>query len=1417
MPDRRIPPPTIPAAFNPPPTLRPMPSHEPPAPVRSEVIEVEIDGAVVEFPASMSEAQITAAIEDIRGQRPDPSLLERVVPAAMRVGGAISGAVLGSIAGPPGVIAGGAAGSGLGEYGAEQFETMTGQRTAINPTQVATQTALGAIPLGRVPGASATAEEIARFAARLPLRRTGQGAVLGGASAAATELAETGELPSVSRLAVPAAFGAVLGGVGGRVERAPMNARTARLAAEEAAARAPRAALPPGPAYQVTADGRVVPFGADVPPVQQPDPSFVRSVPAEYARREVRGALPPPRGFVAPESGPAQSVVDAGPVVTGRGQVIDFTPVQVRESSVRSVPAAVVEREFEGRRLVPRVFSSDPNATDAPLLPDLSPEVQHALRWLRTELDEIRFTRHTFNPVPRGRGGDVEIVPGTAGTAILGRIGANREDAIRAIDNLAKGKRTPVTDRVLEVAQGLAGGNQRLRRLMTLPPSAGDPPPAIADDVADVLPTGETQPRLPEAGQVRDVDQVTPEVADAPFSLASQAATNRGAQPGLFGGGLPPSDAGFERFADEVDDLSRAGGPSEPGEAGRISAMLAARLGLGGAGAAYGAASGEDTEDRIQRAVLFGGLGAAAPSVLARSKPVLQAAKTAADLPPVQTVRPVRGRPRVPAGDIPAEKLLSFKTIAKMPRQVRGEIANLLAKHGGFADQRRGVQSFARTQALADRIDVPLDPLVKGQALSAEELSAYRNAVASVFTERQPLAEKVAKGTASDADKVLFSQLTDTATTLLASLRGATAEAGRALGALRMKARVLEYGDAAFIRQALEAPGFEKDLQRIAKAATDAGGDPLKQLQALRAATSQSTFDRVSSVYYQGLLSGVKTHLRNGIANSFNLLANLTVPIAAAPIDLVRATVRGGSRQVTLGEIPRAAVATATAMPQAFQDAFFTLRHGFSPRAVAAAGAGKFDIPRAELPGGLITNLPSRALESADVFFRSLAYQQELTAAAYTAARNQGISRPQALAQRMAELMTGAGPEAEALRQQAEKFAARAVFQEDVGPFVEKLIAMKNDPQVPIGFRAAMTFIAPFLKTPANVLRQGAEFSPAGFLMSATQQGGREGAQAVGRAALGSMLLVPIAYLAATGRLSGSGPTQAGERAAAMEKGWRRNSIKVGDRWIEYNLAQPVGVAMSAVANAWERFAQSDRSDAAAEESFIAALSGAAASFLDQSFLAGVSGVLDAVQDPDRSAGRVLSQLAQGAVPASGLMRNVTQGVDPVVRQPEGAKEAVQSIVPGQSEKVLPRLDRFGRVVTRPGGVLRRGFLVPGVSEEVNDSVAQFLERLQLTPQLPRAVLVERGKQIPLTRDQEFVIRQALGQERYARLSRLLAHSGGEVRNEDRMRRVVQNLLADSTEIVNRKAKARLRRGEPLTLEALLTKGDAHVRQAEAR
>lgn len=1608
---------------------------------------------------------------------PGPSLIDRAIPTAMRVGGAVAGGVLGSpldlFVGPAGTLAGSAIGSGVGEYAAEQYETMRGQRQAINPTQVALQTGLGAIPLGRAPGAGATVEELLRYAGTVAPRRAAQGAAFGAGAATATHYVDTGELPSPSDLVAPSAFGAVFGGLGGRyLERPALQGRAARQAEQEALEAVTRflnqRALPPGPSFVAPERGPAGRPGQviDVTPsprVPRAEDSYVRAVPGDYARRAARGALPSGPRFIADAAGHVAPMEQAGDafgqaLADVRREAATVPPAGPDPSGVRSVPAVPVAYTFEqargakgraSQRLVPSQYSGDVNAVPAPHVPPITPDLDHALRWIETDYAEHAPTRRGFIEAGAGRGGDLEVVPGAAGTNIHDYITGQRYDrgaVLKAIQNLRAGKLTPLGADVLEVARELAAGNRSAVSRMTLPPeaagdltgtvwasrraAAGEGAPgalrvrplsslspeqaAVQERVASALeqhperyvqayrerfgnlvsadaakaivspeyatsaayrtandlavhrpgsalahavyerlleeptPAGkdplvvftaggtgagktsglrEVYPALADnakivvdstlsdlEGATRDIERAVEtghqvgiiytdrDIEDAfratleragregrPVTINTHVRTHLRAPDVLraleqrFAGdpnvdflAVRNTPAGREpvpietiqpkgynegdvqaRLGQILDAESAAGrvspelraavrpqtsgvpegaadyrgglreGPSaaSTGEAGRplgssppsttsetgaIRPELMVRLGTGAAGAGAGYATGDDRKDRLERALIGGLAGFAAPSMLpSRGGGATHPAQTlesgarmvvSGRRGTAGTLRTVPTTPIPQAEPIPRARLLEFPSLQKQPAEVRDGIAAILEQHGGFTAQRRHVQSVERTQALADRLEVPLRELRPGTALNAEELEAYKNAVASVMTQRQPLLEKIQRGTANDVEKLQFAKLTDEATVLIANFRGAKAEAGRALNILRAKARVLEYGDSSLIEAAIKAPGFDGNIKQLAAEVAAAAGDPLKQLQILQRTASGTFYQKAQAAYYNSLLSGVKTHLRNAIGNSANAVANLLTPIGAAPIDVARAALTGTPREVYLRELPEGVVATFTAMPQAFRDFLFTVRNGFTPFTVAQAAAGAFDTPRVEVPGGMLTNWPSRMLEASDTFFRSLARNQELHMGAFAAARR---GRASGLTVRMADLLAGTSPEAQALAQRADDFARRAVFQEDPGAAINYLLQIKSNPRVHPAIRTAATFIAPFVRTPSNILRQGMEASPIGFVMPSAHQGGREGVQALGRATLGSLALAPLAYLAATGRLSGNGPTDRGEREALYDKGWQPNSVKIGDSWVRYQLFQPLSVPMAAVGNAYERFHASDRKDKAAEESMLQAVTGAAASLMDQSFLAGLNGLLDAVSDPEKNAQRFLSTFAQGLVPGSGLLRNITQAVDPKIRKPEGIVESVKTITPGLSQTVPARQSRFGEDVTRPGGPIRRGFIVPEVSKEKHDAVADALSELGIHPEVPRGHLVRQGQVVKLTRDQEQVLIKAIGQERRARLERIFQARGFRAMPENAKRQLIETTLSAVTRDVNNQAYTRIRRGAPLSVDVL--------------
>jgi hypothetical protein len=95
-------------------------------------------------------------------------------------------------------------------------------------------------------------------------------------------------------------------------------------------------------------------------------------------------------------------------------------------------------------------------------------------------------------------------------------------------------------------------------------------------------------------------------------------------------------------------------------------------------------------------------------------------------------------------------------------------------------------------------------------------------------------------------------------------------------------------------------------------------------------------------------------------------------------------------------------------------------------------------------------------------------------------------------------------------------------------------------------------------------------------------------------------------------------------------------------------------------------------------------------SFLDATFLAGVSDLSEALKDPERNAARFFGRPAAGLIPGSRALRTVQRVTDPAIRQPRTFTEHLTSGLPGLSERIEPRVDRFGKAVVRGGACRRR-------------------------------------------------------------------------------------------------------------------------------
>jgi hypothetical protein len=107
-------------------------------------------------------------------------------------------------------------------------------------------------------------------------------------------------------------------------------------------------------------------------------------------------------------------------------------------------------------------------------------------------------------------------------------------------------------------------------------------------------------------------------------------------------------------------------------------------------------------------------------------------------------------------------------------------------------------------------------------------------------------------------------------------------------------------------------------------------------------------------------------------------------------------------------------------------------------------------------------------------------------------------------------------------------------------------------------------YIAPFVRTPSNILKEAVRMTPgAGLMIKQVRDdiSGKNGPQAratmYGRWLVGSAVYSAVVLATAAGKMGGAGPDDPRERRLLQQTGWQPYSVKLGDNWVKYNRFEP--------------------------------------------------------------------------------------------------------------------------------------------------------------------------------------------------------------------------------------------------------------------
>ena len=382
-----------------------------------------------------------------------------------------------------------------------------------------------------------------------------------------------------------------------------------------------------------------------------------------------------------------------------------------------------------------------------------------------------------------------------------------------------------------------------------------------------------------------------------------------------------------------------------------------------------------------------------------------------------------------------------------------------------------------------------------------------------------------------------------------------------------------------------------------------------------------------------------------------------------------------------------------------FRDA--QVKYGFDDIRAEALKEVLYDQSTKAIPGtiGNILRAGSKAGVAIDEFWKATLRRMEFNAKAYRdadlLAAKFGVSKEEAYAKATEQRMN---PENwnSLMRQtfgvkgttEIADFAKEKVFQENLGGLARTVqeIRAKNP--------LVGALIIPFVKTPYNILKEGAAYMPGigalarkeiidpligkgtgKFDWALAQPVHRE--RLLAKQAFGLAATLYVNALVEQGAVTGSSP-----------KGdLPKFSVKIGDSWYSYARIEPIATMFGLVADMHQTYNEYKKdpkwsiktADQIASHFAGATAQSVADNILNKSFVEGIAKVASAALNPERYGNAFVEAYTTTAIPAG--IAAVARGFDPYERQVVGFIDKLKGRIPGLRETLPVRYDNMGQPI----------------------------------------------------------------------------------------------------------------------------------------
>ena len=506
-----------------------------------------------------------------------------------------------------------------------------------------------------------------------------------------------------------------------------------------------------------------------------------------------------------------------------------------------------------------------------------------------------------------------------------------------------------------------------------------------------------------------------------------------------------------------------------------------------------------------------------------------------------------------------------------------------------------------------------------------------------------------------------------------------------------------------------------------------------------------STFaDKALTVWKAGLLTSMRTTARNVFGNTIHGVAEIAKDVPASLADRLMA-LKTGNRSKTF-----TVKGAAQGIGEGLSHAKDMMKHGYDPTEALAG----YDIKAVTWGKGPVeqglkkyTDLVFRSLGAQDQVFYHSAFNRSLYDQALTSAKNTAKKGDDNFVDNLVKNPT------EGMKVQAVIDASKATFK-DENMLRDLATKVKRGLGKTEGGKVVSELVMPFVGVPSSVASQMLSYSPAGFVKGlatgskAVRQKNsilqRQASHEIGRGTVGTGLMGLGAYLTSRGLMTGN-PKDQKEAEQWKLEGKQPNSVMIGGKWRSINSVGPEALLTLAGSKL-----ESGRQNNAGMGELAGQLG---KDFTQQTFLQGVQGPLNAINDPGRYGSSYVSGQVGSIIP--NIVKDTAKAMDDKQRQINSPIDALKAGTPILRNNLLPKLDVLGNELKQEPSGLNNFIDLFNSKTPIKNSVIDETKKfssadLSITPSALDKSLKESGVSIKLTPEQRTSLQKAIGTQTQA-------------------------------------------------------------------